>query len=279
MMVSRYDEERLLIVLHTEHSRVSGYLAAHWGNEVFARPRPYLPLVIAVQEHDNGWWHWELAPKLDASGHPPDYIGSSKALGQDWFHIYTEGVARVARRDPYAGLMAVMHGLGIVNGGYGLLPYRPNTSHDSDMEAFVRDREALRQELLAQVRASDTYRDDATDERIWTNYRWMQVVEQLGQFVCNRYPLNSAERRNGPGPNLGDVPAPVSPGREDTTVAVEVLDGARAVVRPYPFDVDPLPVSFQGRLVSARPYGDREQFLRDYYTAEHVNVTYTLQAA
>src|SRR5688572_23791693 len=95
MMISCYDDERLLIVLHTEHSRVSGYLAAHWGNDLFARPQPYLPLVIAVQEHDNGWWHWELAPQLNDKGHPPDYIGSSKALGADWFDIYTEGVARV----------------------------------------------------------------------------------------------------------------------------------------------------------------------------------------
>jgi hypothetical protein len=279
MMISRYDDERLLIVQHTEHSRVSGYLAAHWGNEVFARPQPYLPLVIAVQEHDNGWWHWELAPKLNQEGHPPDYIGASRTLGQDWFQIYTEGVARVAQRDPYAGLMTVMHGLGIVNGGYGLLKYRPDASSEPDMKDFVHGREALRQELLAQVRASDRYREDATDERLWTNYRWMQVVEQMGQFVCNRYPLNSAERRNGPGPDLGQVPAPVAPGREDVQVTLEVLDATRALVRPYPFDVNPLPIPFRGRLVSARPYTDPDQFLSDYYTAEHVNITYTLLAA
>jgi hypothetical protein len=231
-----------------------------------------------VQEHDNGWWHWELAPKLNDEGHPPDYIGSSKYLGRDWFQIYTEGVARVAQRDPYAGLMAVTHGLGIVNGGYGLLPYRPDNSEDPDMVEFVQDRERLRQELLAQVRASDEYRAYATDERLWQNYRWMQVVEQMGQFVCNRYPFNSAERRNGPGPDLGKVPAPVAPGRDDVLVNVDILDATRAIVRPYPFDVNPLPIAFQGRLVSARPYADRDQFLHDYYTGEHVNITYTLLA-
>ena len=43
MMVMGYDEERLLLVLQIDHSRVAGLLAAHWGK----RPvRPTTPLLV-----------------------------------------------------------------------------------------------------------------------------------------------------------------------------------------------------------------------------------------
>ena len=41
MMVCRYDDSRLLLVLQVDHSRIAGLFAAHWGNAEFAEPRPY----------------------------------------------------------------------------------------------------------------------------------------------------------------------------------------------------------------------------------------------
>ena len=55
MMVCPYDDERLLLILQVDHSRVTGWLAAHWGNAEFARPSPYPAMVLAAQEHDTGW--------------------------------------------------------------------------------------------------------------------------------------------------------------------------------------------------------------------------------
>ena len=42
MMVMPYDEERLLVVLQVDHSRVTGLFAAHWGNAEFAAPETIL---------------------------------------------------------------------------------------------------------------------------------------------------------------------------------------------------------------------------------------------
>lgn len=55
MMICRYDDSRLLLILQTDHSRVAGLLAAHWGNTTFSEPRPYTSMVLAAQEHDGGW--------------------------------------------------------------------------------------------------------------------------------------------------------------------------------------------------------------------------------
>ena len=59
MMVTRYDDRRFFVTLQVDHSRVAGYLAAHWGNERFSRPEPWESVVLAAQEHDRGWWQWE----------------------------------------------------------------------------------------------------------------------------------------------------------------------------------------------------------------------------
>ena len=208
MMVCTYDGSQLLLVLQTEHSRVAGFLAAHWGNDVFVPLRPYASMVLAAQEHDNGWWDWEIKPTLSAEGHPLDYIGSTKSLGALWLDLHRGGIDRVARQDPYAGLMVSMHAEGLVTRGMGLLPYRTDYSEDAGAQEFVREQKALREGLMAGVRQRDDLHEVSTDDHIWTNYKMMEVFDQFGQFLCNRYPFNSTERQNGPSVCVG-----ISPGR------------------------------------------------------------------
>ncbi|MBI3077549.1 MAG: DUF3891 family protein [Deltaproteobacteria bacterium] len=278
MMVSHYDDSRFLIVLQVDHSRVAGLLAAHWGNATFAEPRPYASVVLAAQEHDTGWWEWEVKPTVNEQGAPIDYIGSVWALGRAWLDFNSRWIPRVVERDPYAGLLVLMHNVGLVNHGYGRVLSLATSSVRMDElgQEFVREHEALRVKLLDELRQSEQYRDITSDEHTWTNYKLMEVFDRLAQFICNRYPFNSTERRNGPGNVVDHVP--VAPGKEDGILTVNVLDEKRAVVRPYPFDVDPLEIAFPARLVPRRTYGSQEEFLREYYKGERLTITYALQA-
>ena len=106
----------------------------------------------------------------------------------------------------------------------------------------------------------------------------MQAFDSLAQFICNRYPLNSQDRQNGPSTTLSGIPVPVGPGKNDVTLNVDVLDETRAVIHPYPFDNDPLEVSFPALLVPIRQYESQEDFLRVYYKAERISVRYTLHS-
>jgi hypothetical protein len=155
----------------------------------------------------------------------------------------------------------------------------PDYTPDPMVREFLGKQEAERTRLLAELRQSECYCAVSTDEQIWTNFKLMEVFDQMAQFVCNRYPFNSSERRNGPTNRLSDTPVPVRPGQDDVTITVDVQDESRAIVQPYPFDVDPLVVSFPARLIPNRPYADQADFLRHFYKAERVNVTYTLHAA
>ena len=117
------------------------------------------------------------------------------------------------------------------------------------------------------------------ETQLWTNFKLMEVLDQFAQFVCNRYPFNSQARKNGPTNKLADVPVPVAPGKPDTTITVDVKNETEAVVRPFPFDVNPLRLSFEGRLVPNQRYSGQDEFLEHFYKAERIPINYTLRAA
>lgn len=279
MMVNDISDDEVMLVMQLDHSRVAGQLAAVWGNETFAPVAPYESIVLAAQEHDTGWWEWEAKPTLNAEGRPLDYIGSASFLGATWLDFYRRVVERVVLEDAYAGYMVSMHGDGLLNKAMGLLPSLPDLSAKPLIRAFIDEQVDYRKSLLPQLRATPEFAEHASDERIWTNYTLMEVFDQVAQFVCNRYPFDSQRRKNGPTPYLSDLAIPVAEGVADTRLHIEVLNDHDAIVRPYPFSVDPVIVTFPAKILPKRSYDDRSTFLRDYYTARPVVATYYLRRA
>ena len=280
MMVCPYDDSRLLLILQTDHSRVAGLLAAHWGNDQFTKLRPYGSMVLAAQEHDSGWWDWEIKPSVNEQGYPSDYIGSIKHLGQGvWLDLYRHAIERLAARDPYAAYFVSMHGEALLTQGMGLLPGMPDYRGDAAVQNFIAEQKAPRAGWLSQLQA-DPHRSQFLDEsHLWTNFKLMEVFDQFAQFVCNRYPFNSQARKNGPTNKLSNIPVPVADGKPDVTLTIDVQNEREAIVIPYPFDVSPLPVSFEGRLVPNRSYSKQEEYLEDFYKAERIGINYLLKAA
>jgi hypothetical protein len=131
---------------------------------------------------------------------------------------------------------------------------------------------------MKQLKNSADYRDFMSDEQLWTNFKLMEVYDQMGQFVCNRYPFNSTERKNGPSKTMSNVPTPTKPSSADTILTFTIKDESRATVEPYPFDIDPLVVSFHGRLISKRSYENQAEFLAEYYRAERMGINYSLHS-
>ncbi len=279
MMVCPYDDNRLLLILQVDHSRITGWLAAHWGNDNFACPTPYAAMVLAAQEHDTGWWDWEIKPELNDEGLPPDYIGSIKQLGGGtWLNFYRHGIYRLAEQDAYAGYMVSLHADGLLTRGRGLLSYMPDYSVYPEVKDFLDEQERYRTELMKQLKNSREYRDYTSDERLWINFKLMEVYDQMGQFVCNRYPFNSSARKNGPSPTLSNLRVPVKPGKEEAILTFDVKDESRAVVSPYPFDVDPLSISFAGRIIPKRRYSNQNDFLQEFYRADRLMINYSLHS-
>src|SRR5215467_7388823 len=272
--------QSFVLVLQTDHSRIAGLLAAHWGNDKFARLNPYASMVLAAQEHDSGWWGWEIKPTLNEQGYPSDYIGSIKHLGQGvWLDLYRRAIERLAQRDLYAAYFVSMHGEALLTRGMGLLPSMPDYTGDPDVQGFIAQQKQLRADWLPTLKKNQALTAVTTETQLWTNFNLMEVFDQFAQFVCNRYPFNSQARKNGPTHTLSNVPVPVAPGKPDVTLMVDVQDETDAIVRPFPFDVSPLNISFEGRLVPNRRYSNQEDFLSDFYKAQRIGISYKLRAA
>ena len=279
MIVCPYNDS-LVLVLQTDHSRIAGLLAAHWGNDKFARLDPYASMVLAAQEHDSGWWDWEIKPTLNEQGYPSDYIGSIKHLGQGvWLDLYRRAIERLAQRDLYAAYFVSMHGEGLLTRGMGLLPSMPDYTGDTAVQKFIAQQKELRAGWLPTLQKNQTLAASTTETQLWTNFNLMEVFDQFAQFVCNRYPLNSQARKNGPTNTLSGLTVPIAPDRPNETLTIDVQNETDAVVRPFPFDANPLRLSFEGRLVRNQPFSNQEEFLKQFYGGERIAINYTLRAA
>ena len=280
MIVCPYNDSLLVLVLQTDHSRIAGLLAAHWGNDEFAPLNPYASMVLAAQEHDSGWWDWEIKPTVNEQGYPSDYIGSIKHLGQGvWLDLYRRAIERLAARDIYAAYYVSMHGEALLTRGMGLLPSMPDYTGDPAVQEFIAEQKGKRAQWLTVLQKDPALQEVTGDTHLWTNFKMMEVFDQFAQFVCNRYPFNSQARKNGPTNTLSNIPVPVAPGRNDVTLTLDIQNEKEAIVRPFPFDASPLLISFQGRLVPNRRYANQEKFLQDFYRAERLDIDYTLRAA
>jgi hypothetical protein len=77
---------------------------------------------------------------------------------------------------------------------------------------------------------------------------------------------------------MSNVPVPVSPGEPDAILTFTIKDKTSGTVAPYPFDIDPLPISFQGRLIPKSRYANQKEFLNEYYRAERLQINYSLHS-
>jgi hypothetical protein len=237
-------------------------------------------MVLAAQEHDSGWWDWEIKPTLNEQGYPADYIGSIKHLGQGvWLDLYRRAIERLAQRDLYAAYFVSMHGEGLLTRGMGLLPSMPDYTADTAVQQFIAQQRELRAGWLPALQENQELAATTTETQLWTNFNLMEVFDQFAQFVSNRYPLNSQARKNGPTNTLSGLTVPVSPDRPHVTLTIDVENETDAVVRPFPFDVNPLRLTFEGRLVRNRPFTNQEEFLQQFYGGERIAITYMLKAA
>lgn len=248
------------MLTQSDHGDLAGQFAAHWGNDRFARPEPFPTLALLGATHDDGWWEWDLHPHLGPNGKPinfnrmpPDRPG------------FTAGIDVLVKKQPYAGLLNSMHYSGLRRQRYGLDPNMPARS-DEYSDRFVQQQEALQKQLLAELRASGQYEGYASEERVWFNYRLLQVWDLLSLYFCCNYRLEEHVIKH----------VPVALGAEDTELHLYPTGEAEVRVEPYPFDTSPFVVSVRGRLLPKTEYKTEEELMEHWFRAERKLFTFTV---
>jgi hypothetical protein len=261
------------LVTQPAHSQQAGRLARHWGNDRFDAPDPHHACTVATAIHDNGWWGYDLRPRL-VEGAPADVLDPAKA---EWAGFYERGPERAASVDPYAGLLVSLHGTGVRRQRYGWdrsIPDRSGTYGE-----FIERQERFQRGLFDRVADDDRYAHlaspgeraalDAMHEtgtvdldgeenppQLWRNYRLLQVWDRLSLALCWNDPLEAT--------TLGPVPVG---GESPVTIDLEPLGDGRLRLDPYPFDTDQLTAPVEGRTVPAT-VGSERALVEAYYRAD-----------
>lgn len=245
MIVRPLDEQRLLCINQTAHAAMAEAFCRHWGNANFARPSPYDAVMLAIGQHDNGWWEWEQQPRLRRDGYPMDFVHHDDPVGKA--ALWRRGVARVSAQHPYADLLVARHAALL----YTTFPGRDlDAAALAAIQAFVEETELLAESLRIAWREHAPAAEWLAPARIDANTRLLQFGDTASLRVL--MPWSHREIAHCPVDFCG----------AETTILMR-YDEDRITFDPWPFGVDAFSVSVVGRLVAQSHFASEV----DYHAA------------
>ena len=261
-MLKRTVGDELWCISQPDHAAAAGYLAAHWGNGEFARPGQYAPCpdperlraetVLAIAEHDNGWWEWEADPQIDpADGLPLDLTSLRQSDGLRRWRL---GVARFRDDRPYVALLISFHAYWLhaprvqaqeapafLHPLFGSPFDRPLPDCEEFDEAkqFVAVQHALQDQLVERIRNDPEWAAAVEPQHLHPHVRLLQLCDALSLHLC----FGGDKERT-----LLEIPR--ASWNDRVSLRVRPAGEFRVVVDPYPFDQDPLAVTLRTRILN-----------------------------
>lgn len=260
MIVREEPDGSLIMICQTDHAKMSGQFAAHWGNARFEKPRPFDAVVRAAAYHDSGWYGYETKPTINPeTGKTLNFL--QVAWGPVQRRAFQWAIDWMTEIDPYSGLLLSRHRTGLQRGRYGAMthPTFYNTQNIPDDNVdFLDSNEKKQQDLLANYDARE----------FATNYQLFQAWDLLSLELCNKDVLNNYIE---PVPTSYDdkASAPVK-------LAYASLEARTIEITPYPFDMRPLNVHLVRRRLPISKFSDQNSFLQIYYQAPIETVSFKL---
>jgi hypothetical protein len=261
MIVRNLTDGEQLLIGQTDHSRLAGSFASHWGNARFAALEPFESVVRAATFHDFGYLRYETEPAFNAeTGQTPnfrDVITDEKRLSEyqwcfDWF----------LAPDPYAANLVSMHRTGLWRGRYDAIVHPPHAIRKQKpaVDAFVEKNEAQRAAAIAE------HGWDA--QRLRVNYRLLQVWDLLSLYFSCQQPFEEYIE-----------PVPTSYADKDgegVRITLTPLDATTIAIDPYPFDENPLRLQLSARRLKTGTFENHDAFIKAYFQAPTELLTFEL---
>src|SRR5438105_8489848 len=262
MIVRRQPNNELLLIGQTDHSRLVGQLAAHWGNDNFATPQPNESMIRAATFHDYGWLRYETSPRIHPETHEP-YQFLQLPLGTTQLASYQWSLDWLTDIDRYAGLIINMHRTGLWNNRYGTIKYPTGYNvRDLNPEAkeFIKRNEAW------QEQERRAFNSNGKADALWTNYRLMQVWDLLGLYFCCQDPYEDYVE-----------PVPVAYSDKDgVRLTMKPAGGGRVKFEPFPFDVKSCRIQLSMKRLPKTTFENDQEFRRVYFQAATEVTTFEL---
>ena len=261
MIVRKHADGSLTLIGQTDHSRLVGQLAAHWGNDDFAPIQPFEAVARAATYHDYGWLSYETEPLINPENGEP-YEFRQMPFNPQQLANYQWCVDWLAGLDPYSGLLVSMHRTGLWKQRYETIGhpaarFNPIATRP-EIHEFITRHEAWQDQTRAALP------DDST---VATNYQLLQVWDLLGLYFCCQEPCEDFIE-----------PVPQSYAGDGAGVRMTMAPVGDRQVRfdPYPFDVRGLRVTIDSKRLPRTSYADTADFRQAYYQAENQLLEYEL---
>jgi Protein of unknown function (DUF3891) len=262
MIIRKNADGSAMAITQTDHSRLAGFLASHWGNTAFAALQPWESVARAATFHDFGWLRYETRPELNAETHEP-HTFVTVPFNPQQLDAYQWCVDWLAGVDPYSALLVGMHRVGLWKSRYNTITYPAWRYGNAALPDPIRDyisREEPIQEKQRQQLGADT---------VWTNYRLLQVWDLLGLYFTVGEPYEHAIE---PVPTAydGDLHSGVR-------MQIHPLGENRVAFDPYPFDIRPLTLHIPYRQLECTSFPDADDFRKAFFQAVPELLTYCLE--
>lgn len=246
MIVRKLADGRLFCMNQTSHALMAAQFCRAWGNETFVPPQPADILRMAVTQHDNGWYEWEIEPKLRADGVPMDFVHDDDPVAK--VDLWRRGIARAALQHPYAGVLISGHATRLygVYAGHGLA-----AATRQAIQAFVDDH-ARSIDILRAAWA------DQPDMLRWLEPAYLEANISLLQF-CDVAALQVQmpwERRRV------FAAMPVDYAGATADIVMEWTDDV-ITLAPWPYRVPTFTVTVHGKRLPRQTFAD----IPDYHQA------------
>lgn len=283
MIVREAPDGSALLILQEGHADVAAQLAAHWGNDVFARLDPYHSMLFATVYHDSGHREMEADVPIDAEkGLPYPFRGAPAAVRRR--DADATNAQWIRSRDPYASLVVSTHHAGLrkdrydtvrarrlISGSAGsqdrTLPAGDRSNAGSD--AAFEDFEGWQQEVAEQLGLAVT----RAREAFWHNYQLVQVFDLLSLYLC----CDGYDGEHMVETTLEPVPLRYASEQKVDLRLVPIGSGGVRIA-PYPFDVAPLTVSVMARRMAPRLGAPEDAAREAYYQAQRESLRWELTA-
>lgn len=214
-MIVRDEGATFLLITQPDHARLARDIVAAMRSEPALLGAARNAVLLATQEHDNGWIEVDAEPTIDpATGRPCDFIAGPAAVKHE---LWPRGIRRAAQIDPRAGALVAEHAITVYS-------YR---RAEPEWQPFFGPITAMRDELLRQVDADSGAAREAFDRE----YRCVRLGDSFSLQFCNGWT------------------AP-----QDTFDYRAELRGSTLVIAPDPFAGGAVTLRVMARRIPARRY-------------------------
>ncbi len=206
-MIVQSKGDRQYLITQPDHAGLARQIMAHWRTNGFPESGRRADILIAIEEHDNGWRETDAAPVLDPkTGKVQDFVTSPDEVRRG---AWPRGVRRLAGT-PYAAALVAQHAIHVYRRYRG----------EREWDAFFAEMETAREHHLAASghRNQDELRRD---------YVFLRIADLASLTFCCGWTETQTDD-SGSGHAIR-------------------LDGTRLIITPDPFEGREFPIAVAAR--------------------------------